>query len=204
MVSMRNSMGILALSIVLTALLSGTGWGGDLDPIAPPGPTMKTLDQIPPTWSQILPGSSRFVLVLVGAAGVLDKETGLVWEQSPSNTTKTAWSVAVNGCVGMTKGNRMGWRLPTIEELSSLIDPTQSNPALPSDYPFSNVKWGTDPDPEHEAYWSITSNAFNNDSAYTRPFHTSGGSFAAQKSLTYYFWCVRGGHGIDPSSPPNN
>ena len=33
-------------------------------------------------WSQILPAATRFQLVMGGAA-VLDRETGLVWEQSP-------------------------------------------------------------------------------------------------------------------------
>lgn len=45
---------------------------GDLEPSAPPGSTMKTLDEVLPTWSQKLPASERFVLVLDGA-GVLLK-----------------------------------------------------------------------------------------------------------------------------------
>lgn len=45
--------------------------------------TMKTLDQIPPTWSHTMPAAQRFEVVFDGEA-VLDKETGLVWEQSPT------------------------------------------------------------------------------------------------------------------------
>ena len=41
------------------------------------------VDLIPPAWSQSLPAPERFQLVL-GGAGVLDKETGLVWEQTPA------------------------------------------------------------------------------------------------------------------------
>ena len=37
---------------------------------------------VPRAWSQKLPASARFQLVLDNAA-VLDKETGLVWEKSP-------------------------------------------------------------------------------------------------------------------------
>ena len=41
------------------------------------------VDRMPPAWSQTLPAAQRFVLVIGGAAA-LDKETGLVWEKSPS------------------------------------------------------------------------------------------------------------------------
>ncbi len=197
MVRMRNSMEMLGLlSIVLAALLSGIGWAGDLEPSAPPGPTMKTLDQVPPIWSQTLPTATRFVLVL-GGAGVLDRETGLVWEQSPS-TTKTQWYVALNNCSTLVKGNRLGWRLPTIEELSSLIDPAQSNPALPSGHPFSNVQYGN---ALTDAYFSITNFPQQGGDVFVRRFNSSTSFAAFPKTITEaFYWCVRGGHGIDPSA----
>ena len=77
---------------LLTALIMSVGYAGialsgNLEPTAPPGSTMKTLDEIPPAWSQKLSAAQRFVLVLDGEA-VLDKETGLVWEKSPDTTQK--------------------------------------------------------------------------------------------------------------------
>ncbi len=77
------------------------------------------LEQIPPVWSQDLPAAERFVLVLGGAA-VLDKETGLVWEQAP-NSDQASWLAAQPFCNDRTVGNRKGWRLPTVQELASLV-----------------------------------------------------------------------------------
>ena len=139
-----------------------------------------------PTWHQILPAAERFKLVMGGAA-VLDKETGLVWEWSPSTTTRT-WASAIFYCYPKNVGNRKGWRLPTVEELASLVDPTQSNPALPSGHPFSNV--------QSSYYWSATTFASSTTSAWTLSFG-SGNLNGAVKTTAHYVWCVRGGHGYD-------
>lgn len=43
----------------------------------------------PPSWNQQINDPRRFtVLAAFGGAAVLDRETGLVWEQSPDTTTR--------------------------------------------------------------------------------------------------------------------
>jgi hypothetical protein len=95
------------------------------------------MDRIPPAWSQTLPAGQRFVLVMGGAA-VLDKETGLVWEKSPSSRDST-WLDAQLHCNVNSAGGRFGWRLPVIQELASLIDPSvpEPGPTLPPGHPFT-------------------------------------------------------------------
>jgi len=155
---------------------------GQLEPSAPPGPTMKTLDEIPPTWSQKLPAAQRFVEVLDGA-GVLDKETGLVWEKSPDTTART-WTEAIYYCYNKTVGGRKGWRLPTVDELESLVDPTQFSPALPSGHPFLNVR--------SVDYWSSTTYASTTDHAwFVSMFVGEVGNY--DKSFYNSVWPVRGG-----------
>src|ERR1051326_807678 len=142
-----NLMPLLASvrAIVALLVLIWVAQAGSLQPTAPPGPTMKTLDQIPPTWSQILPAGQRFQLVMGGQA-VLDKETGLVWEQSPSSVAVPwylqTWPLITNtsaptACLLKNVGSRMGWRVPAAQELATLLDITQNNPALPLGHPFS-------------------------------------------------------------------
>ena len=77
----KNQWGTSILIALASAIiLAGTGLAGDLEPSAAPGPTMKTLDQIPPTWSIKLPAAERFVILAdFNNEAVLDKETGLVW-----------------------------------------------------------------------------------------------------------------------------
>jgi len=143
---------------------------------------MKTLDEIPPTWSQKLPAAERFVIVLDGGA-VLDKETGLVWEKSPATTART-WSSAVSYCYTRTVGGRKGWRLPTVEELASLIDTTRSNPALPGGHPFLNV--------QSNYYWSSTTVEGYTDYAWAVSLYL-GLVTNDLKTGAIYVWPVRGG-----------
>jgi hypothetical protein len=93
-------------------------------------------------------------------------------------------------CVQLSKGGRKGWRLPTIQDLASLIDPTQSNPVLPSGHPFSNVR--------SAVYWSATSFAGDTAGAWRVDFF-GGFVGGADKSIDGVLaWCVRGGPGVDP------
>jgi hypothetical protein len=124
---------------------------------------------------------------------VLDKETGLVWEQSPGERDRTAtrvWRQAQRSCNTSIVGNRLGWRLSTIQELASLVDPTQSNPALPSGHPFSNVQLFQ--------YWSATTDVGSNGNVAWFVNLASGAVSNGSKSNPLHVWCVRGGQGVDP------
>src|SRR5262245_48646993 len=97
-----------------------------------PGPYYAT-----PSWDQTLPASSRFIVLSnMGGAAVLDRETGLVWEKSPSTSTQD-WPGAFSHCLNLNTGGRTGWRLPSVQDLLSIVDRSQSSPALPSGHPFS-------------------------------------------------------------------
>jgi hypothetical protein len=100
---------------------------------------MRTLEEQKPAWNKILPAAQRFVDALDGTA-VLDKETGLVWAKTP-DSVQSNWQTAVDYCTKLNLGGRMGWRLPTIEELASLIDMSNPGPIkLPVGHPFQNIQ----------------------------------------------------------------
>ncbi|MFO0855715.1 MAG: DUF1566 domain-containing protein [Planctomycetia bacterium] len=124
---------------------------------------------------------------MLDGEGVLDKETGLVWEKSP-DTTRRTWTNAIYYAYDKNVGGRKGWRLPTVEELASLVDPTRSNPALPSGHPFANV--------QSDYYWSSTTVVGGTSVAWNVHFY-AGGVYYDDKTNNYYVWCVRGGHGYD-------
>jgi hypothetical protein len=140
------------------------------------------------TWDKQITGVGRFkVLSQFGGAAVLDKETGRVWEQSPDTTTRD-WFDGLRHCYTLEVGGRKGWRLPTIEELMSLVDTSQPAPTLPAGHPFSNV--------QSLFYWSATTTR-GTSSALMVDF-TDGGLVTGDKVTSIRFvWCVRGGQGID-------
>jgi hypothetical protein len=83
----------------------------------------------------------------------------------------------------------MGWHLPTIEELSTLVDPTVTvpGPALPAGHPFTNVIAAT--------YWSTTTDVrvpFLPTQAWEVRFGIPGQVGDSGKDNLRNYWCVRG------------
>ena len=82
-----------------------------------------------PSWDQTLPASTRFIVLSnFNSHAVLDRETGLVWERDPVSAHPFAvsgiWEAATTICRQVWTGGRAGWRLPALNELASLFDPS--------------------------------------------------------------------------------
>jgi len=156
-----------------------------------------------PSWDQKLTSSTRFIVLSNwDSEAVLDRETGLVWERSAGDKNgngdvedeRRSWAAAGAYCANAAVGGRKGWRLPTVQELSSLVDPTQANPSLPPGHPFTNVVR-----PAFGAAifaWTSTTSAPDPSRAWGVFFATSA-SFTDGKGDENFVWCVRGGQGLD-------
>ena len=155
-------------------------WGGGA---AGPWSTGKMFVMRNPTpgWSAVLPDARRFTLVMNNQA-VLDNETGLVWQRTPS-VTLSEWNT--HSCTGVSLNGRFGWRQPTIAELSSLLDGDYPTAGLPAGHPF-NLGAGS------SEFWTATSvNA-----TFARVVRIGYGVGSGDKSSeTKRFWCVRGAGG---------
>lgn len=139
-------------------------------------------------WSRQFVSAARFhVLEDFDYEAALDRETHLVWEIQPFTST-TGWQGARNHCAAKEVGGRLGWRLPTIEELASLVDPDELAPALPAGHPFLGSPDGL--------YWSATN--FSGNPSFARVVNFElGGVTSWLKASPAWVRCVRGGSAYD-------
>ena len=147
------------------------------------------VSELTQNWDKKLPSASRFtILSAFGDAAVRDDETGLVWEKT-LETNEVSWTDARAACANKDVGGRKGWRLPSISELASLVDPSmRTGNTLPLGHPFTNVQM--------DVYWSATTVAGTPNSAWLVFFDT-GKVLNGFKSITFHAWCVRGGMNAD-------
>ena len=148
------------------------------------------------SWDEKIPPNKRFkVLLEFDGAAVLDKETGLVWEQAPDITGgpksdgRRSWAQATHHCVNRTVGGTVGWRLPSVVELKSVQDPTLGAPFVPVSV-FTGL--------QSSNYWSATLVA--EDSTFVWSVGFLIGSVFSHDSRTngsLPTWCVRGGMNAD-------
>ena len=71
---------------------------------------------------------------------VTDNNTKLMWSKDANLFDWPNWWDAKSYCADLTLAGHSDWRLPSISELKSLIDTSQSDPALPPGNPFINVQ----------------------------------------------------------------
>ncbi|MEO5631447.1 MAG: DUF1566 domain-containing protein [Nitrospiraceae bacterium] len=176
------------LNLILEKL--NAGGGGAPSPSPGGGAGSQSL-----RWDTNNPALRFTVLTDFGSAAVRDNNTGLVWEQSPSTIplvtgtvpVKTMWIDARTQCLEKNVGGTRGWRLPSVVELASLIDPSLGKPFLPVNV-FTGVQLDT--------YWSATTNAAVNPGAnsakFLLNFDDGKVSYLAPTGGSANFWCVRG------------
>jgi len=127
-----------------------------------------------------------------GDGTVTDNLTGLIWLKNANCFGSPQWATALTNCnnladgsCGLTDGSSAGdWRLPSVNELHSLVDRSQSSPCLPSGHPFTGV--------QNAYYWSSTTWVGNTSVGWCVLFN-SGSVNGETKTLSHVVWPVKGG-----------
>jgi len=115
--------------------------------------------------------------------GILDTLTGLVWGKAADlAASPVSWQQALEAVVAYSAETGRSWRLPTINELESLVDADSCNPALPGGHPFTGVQ---------EAYWSSTTSGFEKDWAYVLYLHKGAVGVGHKAQPVFAVWPVR-------------
>lgn len=125
---------------------------------------------------------------------ILDTLTGLLWLKDAGCLVASNWTAALTavnqlatGHCGLSDGSLAGqWKLPNSGELESLIDVSQSNPAISSGHPFANVSG---------AYWTSTTYRGVTTNAWVIRFtdgrYINDSNANAKSTATNGVWAVR-------------
>lgn len=97
--------------------------------------------------------------IIDGDGTVTDENTRLMWQQA--NNGKMSWTSALSYCEELSLGGYQDWRLPTIEELRSIVDYRLNEPALDL-LVFSDTM--------SSYYWSSTTRTINPADAWAIDF----------------------------------
>jgi hypothetical protein len=72
---------------------------------------------------------------------VTDLRTGLTWQQ-PISAMQYTWDAANTYCRGLSLGGMTGFRIPSLKELMTLVDPARVKPAIdPKGFPTTPLEW---------------------------------------------------------------
>ncbi len=96
---------------------------------------------------------------------VIDPRTGLTWQRTVGTAAPVTWTDALLACQQAKTSGRMGWRLPTVRELESLVDVRapvspawdvalfpRTEPGIPT---ASSITWTITDDPSGTAHLAV-------------------------------------------------
>jgi len=122
----------------------------------------------------------KYGLVDRGDGTIFDTRTNLLWQQS-SSTKQYTWKDAHTYCEKLDLAGYRDWRLPTIEELKTLIEKEHQ----PSICPVFKCK--------SDWYWSSSSYVVYPGGAWFVYFHGGGGDYNGVKGYRLFVRAVRSG-----------
>ena len=125
-----------------------------------------------------------------GEPVVTDLATGRMWQQGSTLDTPTTWAAALAHCESMTYAGYTDWRLPSINELLTLVDEKKEvAPAINTVF-FTNFE-------SSSSYWTATTHRRQDQAAYVIYFNEQnttigkGGVGGLAKTFTAQALCVR-------------
>jgi len=118
-----------------------------------------------------------------GNGTVTDTSSSLIWQQATAPNTYN-WDQAISYCSGLSLAGYTDWRLPTLDELRTLVDSTQNDPPKINHMFF--------PGTVSSFYWSSITYAYSTTSAWGVNF-LYGNDLMPNKSNSLYVRAVRRG-----------
>jgi len=122
----------------------------------------------------------------LGNGIVRDNVTGLEWQQATNLGEKGFWEEASSYCEGLLLGGYSDWRMPTVKELSALIDSSILNPG-------PNIDTEYFPNAVGAEYWASTSRPDASYYAWYVVFSRGDVSSFGKTLIDGYVRAVRGG-----------
>ena len=112
---------------------------------------------------------------------VIDKKNSIYWQDDLSSKKSSEdWDDAVEYCNKLVLNNIDKWRLPTFDELLSIVDYTHVNPAINPVFEYINE--GT--------YWTSMDFSATTSRAWTIDFRT-GKTYYSYKTTNHSVRCVK-------------
>ncbi len=170
---------VIQVSIIIALMaISTIGFGHNKVVVIPLGGDDAVLDPF-----ALIPADNTSPANYTSANGVtLDMVTGLEWQQQDSNVDYN-YNGAVDYCSNLTLDGKSNWRLPTANELLSIVDFGTFSPAIDgSAFPSTESKF----------YWTATDNNEIDDRRWAFDFNSGEQRSVYEKTTTNYrARCVR-------------